>query len=186
LADIRQATASEGDLKGSDILIVIAEVAAAFAGFAGVVSIFRHRGSGAWEPPDAYRFRFMVELSLCTVAFALLPFIVHHFGVPPRVLWSSCSALLGFMYVALLVLARIRARHLRGGPGVEIHRGLMTFAVGGAIVGLVLLALNALQVGFVGEFGPYLAGLAWLLTISGIMFLRLLLLGIRGPDSSEP
>jgi hypothetical protein len=171
-------------LQGSDILIVIAEVAAAFAGFAGIVSIFRHRASGAWDPPDAYRFRFMVELSLCTVAFALLPFIIHHFGVAPRVVWSSCSALLGLMYVALLVLGRIRARHLRGGPGVKIHRGLMTFAVSGAIVSLVLLVLNALRIGFDGEFGPYLAGLAWLLAISGIMFLRLLLLGIRDPDSS--
>jgi hypothetical protein len=56
----------------------------------------------------------------------------------------------------------------------------------GTVLTLALLVLNVLRIGFTAEFGPYLAGLAWLLVGSGINFFRLLLFGVgRGHSSRE-
>ena len=94
-------------MQGADVLIVFAEVAAAFAGFAGVVVVFGRRDR-AWAPNDALRFRFMLENSLFTVAFALLPFLFHHLGASPRLTWGTCSGLLFLMFVRNLLAARRR------------------------------------------------------------------------------
>jgi hypothetical protein len=103
-----------------------------------IVVIFRHRDIAPWAPQDVFRFRFMVECSLYMLAFALLPFVVYHLNAPQRLVWASCSALLG-----------------------------------------------AVGVGLSGQFGPYLAGLAWLLVISGVMFFRLLVV-VERAGSSNP
>ena len=127
----------------------------------------------------------MVECSLGTVAFAILPFVFHHLGASPRFTWSTCGVLLALNYVGLLVSSRIRIRGLRGASGAALNIALTALIVGGALASILLLLLNALEVGFEGEFGPYLVGLAWLLTASGLFFLRLLLLSVIDSDSRE-
>jgi hypothetical protein len=114
-----------------------------------------------------------------------LPFVVYHLIASQRTVWACCSALLGAVYLFNFALAARRARRLRGTPGPAIHRGLQTLFQGGSLVFGLVLGMNAVGVGLSSQFGPYLAGLAWLLVISGVMFFRLLV-GIRGPGSSSP
>jgi hypothetical protein len=172
------------EMKGSDVLIVIAEVSVAFAGFAGIVAVFRQRDLVEWAPLDAARFRFMVECSLMTVLFALLPFVFHHLGTSPTVTWSACSGLMVTAVAGLLVIASFRMRRLRSHPRGP-NLALMRFVQAGSLLALALLVLNALSIGFTAEFGPYLAALAWLLVASGINFFRLLLFGVGGSHSGR-
>jgi hypothetical protein len=107
--------------------------------------------------------------------FAILPFVLHHLGAPQRVTWATCSTLLGSVFLISFFLAGARARRLRGLPGLAISSGLQVLFQGGSLVFAAVLAMNALGIGVFQEFGPYFAGLAWLLVVSGVMFLRLLL-----------
>jgi hypothetical protein len=173
------------EMEGSDVLIVIAEVSVAFAGFAGIVAVFRQRALEEWAPVDAARFRFMVECSLTTILFALLPFVFHHLGASPTATWSACSALMAATIGGLLVISSLRMRWaLLQTP--SYHPALMRFVQAVSLLTLGLLVLNALRIGFTAEFGPYLAALAWVLGASGINFFRLLLFGVgRGHSSRE-
>ena len=172
-------------MEGSDVLIVIAEVSVAFAGFAGIVAVFRQRDLEEWAPVDAARFRFMVECSLATILFALLPFVFHHLGASPTATWSACSALMAAAVVCLLVIASLRMRRVRSQTS-GFNTALLRFLQAGSLLMLALLVLNSLRIGFTGEFGPYLAALAWLLVASGVNFFRLLLFGVgRGHSSRE-
>jgi branched-subunit amino acid transport protein AzlD len=170
------------EMKGSDVLIVIAEVSVAFAGFAGIVAVFRQRDLVEWAPLDAARFRFMVECSLMTVLFALLPFVFHHLGASPTATWSACSGLMAAAVAGLLTIASLRMRRVRSQtPG--FNAALMRCMQAVSLLTIALLVLNALRIGFTAEFGPYLAALAWLLVASGINFFRLLLFGVGGNRS---
>ena len=172
------------EMEGSDVLIVIAEVSVAFAGFAGIVAVFRQRDLAEWAAVDATRFRFMVECSLMTILFALLPFVFRHLGASPAATWSACSGLMGAAVACLLVIASLRMRRVRSQtPG--FNTALLRFMQAVSLLTLALLALNALRIGFTAEFGPYLAALAWLLVASGINFFRLLLFGVGGNRSNR-
>jgi hypothetical protein len=175
---------SMNELEGSNVLIVIAEVSVAFAGFAGIVVVFRQRHLEEWAPVDVNRFRFMVECSLTTILFALLPFVFHHLGTSQTVTWAACSGLLAAAVAGLFVIAVFRIRRVRSqAPGfsVAVTRFLQT----GTILAFILLVLNAMRIAFTAEFGPYLAALVWTLVASGINFFRLLLFGVGGSQSTR-
>ena len=172
------------EIEGSNVLIVIAEVSVAFAGFAGIVSVFRQRELAAWAPVDANRFRFMVECSLTTTVFALLPFVFHYLGAPATATWSACSGLMAVATAVIFVDGTLRVRRVGfQAPGFSV--ALTRFTQAGTILTFMLLSLNALRIGFTAEFGPYLAALAWILAGSGIMFFRLLLAGVGGNQSNR-
>jgi hypothetical protein len=172
------------EMEGSDVLIVIAEVSVAFAGFAGIVAVFRQRDLADWAPVDANRFRFMVECSLTTILFALLPFVFHYLGASATATWSACSALLAAVFAGLFVIAVLRVRRVDlQAPGFSL--AVTRFLQAGTILTFILLVLNALRIGFTAEFGPYLAALAWTLAASGVNFFRLLLVGVSGGQSGR-
>jgi len=172
------------EMEGSDVLIVIAEVSVAFAGFAGIVAVFRQRDLVEWPPLDAARFRFMVECSLTTILFALLPFVFRHLGASPTATWSACSGLMAATVAGIFVIASLRMRRLRSQASYP-SPALLRFVQAVTLLTIALLVLNALRIGFTAEFGPYLAALAWVLVASGLNFFRLLLFGVGGSRSSH-
>jgi hypothetical protein len=172
------------EVEGSDVLIVIAEVSVAFAGFAGIVAVFRQRDLAEWAAVDATRFRFMVECSLMTILFALLPFVFRHLGASPTATWSACSALMAATVAGLLTIASLRMRRVRSQtPG--FNAALLRCMQAVSLLTIALLVLNALSIGFTAEFGPYLAALAWVLGASGVNFFRLLLFGVGGSQDNH-
>ena len=58
---------------GGDVLLTLAEVSVAFAGFSSVVVLFVHRDPANWPPAVPARLRAMVESSLGTLYASLLP-----------------------------------------------------------------------------------------------------------------
>lgn len=80
----------------TEILLTVAEVAVAFAGFASLVSILG-RGTSADDPRVlSIRMRAMLLTSLLVVGFSLVPVLLGSYGASPRVAWvaSSVSLLL--------------------------------------------------------------------------------------------
>ena len=55
-----------------ELLVGIAEIAVAMAGFTGVVVAFGSRSQGAWHPGDRLRLAFLLEASLTAAGFSLL------------------------------------------------------------------------------------------------------------------
>ena len=70
----------------SDVLLTLAEVAVAFAGFASIVAVFQVRWTRNEMPFDLFRFWVMLAFSLATLLFAL----------PLGVLLSGCLLAINF------------------------------------------------------------------------------------------
>ena len=80
-------------MQNADLLLTIAEVAVAFAGFASLVSILGRRASR--DPPivQAARLRALIVSGLMVVAFAFVPFLPHRMGLSDPSVWRLSSAL---------------------------------------------------------------------------------------------
>lgn len=171
----------EIDGQGSDVLLTIAEVAVAFAGFASVVVLFQHREPSNWPPAIVVRLRTMIEGSLAALFSALLPFVLHHLGLAGQSLWATSSLALALAYVAFFNLVWRRSRRLLASR--ELSRSFtVTVGIISMLV-LVALLLNAANVGLHRTFGAYLTGVAWTLVYTSLMFLRVVVFPAGSTDS---
>jgi hypothetical protein len=90
-------------LEQADTLLSIAEIAATFAGFAALVTLFGRRrvaGSGAH---DLLRLRLVITTSVIVVVAALIPVALAGFGLDPRLdLRLSAGMYLALHWVAII------------------------------------------------------------------------------------
>jgi hypothetical protein len=78
----------------SEVLLTIAEVAVAFAGFASLVGILG-QGTSADDPRViGVRMRGMLLSSLMVVAFSIFPILLARYGVDRNVIWTASSLVL--------------------------------------------------------------------------------------------
>ncbi len=152
-------------MENRDVFVVFGEIAVAFAGFASVVVVFRHRDQKRWTYADQTSFRAMLRHSLAAAFFALLPLPLAAFEIGEPALWRSVSGALALYLCLPLYLGWVgRSRF-----------PLRPLAV---ILSLLCVAL-ALQVanlfsGFPAHGpAPYLAGVFLLLLMAGWNFFRL-------------
>lgn len=160
----------------TDVLLTLAEISIAFAGFASVVAIFQKETEDD-RAFDLFRFWTMLEFSLATLAFALLPFPLHFLGLSESTIWGigSASVILFIAGHQFVVGRWIRSDD----PGVaaSVTPTLSFMAAVVYLVIVVLQILNLLGLGFERSFGPYLAGLSLLLFGAGVNFVRLVWVG---------
>ena len=76
-----------------ELLIGIAEIATALAGFTGVVVAFGSRSQGSWHPGDRLRLGFLLEASLTAGGFALLTLLLLSMLDDRAMTWRIASAL---------------------------------------------------------------------------------------------
>jgi hypothetical protein len=160
-------------MKAAQALAALAEVAVAFAGFSGIVVAFRRRNPGAWSRLDRFRFRFMVEFSLATLALSLLPFFLSELGLPESRVWGLSSVVLGggaFLYLVRSVV-RLHAFLIAGEP-VSRRLAAVSVAVG---IGITISAFLNAAGSFSRASGVYLAGVGGCLFVCSAMFAQLLL-----------
>ena len=171
-------------MQDTDLLLAIAEVAVAFAGFASLVSILGRRSSRDSPVVQAARLRGLIISSLVVVAFAFFPFVPYHFGSSPLAVWRISSAFLvvaggGIAVVAFGNMGRVR----RAG---SISPG---FAWRGAVIGAILVVAEALLLGNALRAFPastaaiYIVSLLLFLGLAGFMFANLLLSFLASPQS---
>ena len=152
----------------SDVLLTIAEVAVAFAGFASLVGILGHRTSVDDPRVLGVRMRAMLLSSLLVVAFAILPIIVARYGASPDFIWTASSlVLLAATWSYLLWLVRSLVRLGRSVTPNRIQRLV--------ILPTLQVTATALAVGVVANVvlanpAVYLTTLALLLFQSGFAF----------------
>ena len=160
-------------MQAAEALAALAEVSVAFAGFSGIVTAFRRHSPGDWDRLDRFRFRFMVEFSLATLALSLFPFFLSELGLPESEVWSLSSLLLGGGALLYLVRSMVRLYPLvLAGEPVSKPLACVSIAVG---VGITVSAFaNAAGLSR-HPSGVYLAGVGGCLFVSSAMFARLLL-----------
>jgi hypothetical protein len=141
-------------------------------GFAAIVSVFRARDSKTWTPDG--RFWGMVSSASATFVFSLFPLPFLAAKIDPPYIWMICS--IAFCSVAAcLCMISVRAylRDRASAPGV--NRPLFAFILGGSTLSAIILGLNAGGFFLEQVFWPYLTALVWFQIITGIAFLRLMI-----------
>jgi hypothetical protein len=164
-------------LQHHDLLMTIAQVSATFAGFSGVIGIFRRGSSLSELEIGALQVRAVVELGVLATGFALLPFVPDGFGVPAAVTWRLCSAIAGVAFFGGFVGAMRRFRASTGEVAVgAIARDPLLVGIALTVVGAsqIVLWLNVLGVTSGAAATLYVVALLLALAHAGFMFVRLL------------
>ncbi len=155
-----------------DILLTLAEISVAFAGFSGVVAVFGRRDPGTWSFADRVRFFMLVHASLSSLLLCIVPFGLLALNVAEASVWRSLSAL--FVLYNIVVGFLFIRRFLAASSSERAEFTLIVFPVFFAILAAVLV-LNIYNVVASGSFGPFLAGLIFLLAYSSFLFARMLI-----------
>jgi small-conductance mechanosensitive channel len=160
---------------GDDVLLTIAQVAVAFAGFSSVVAVFGQRAVGRWSEEDLIRLIFLIASSLVVMFLAFLPFFLRLLRFSDAAAWGISSAFLAASTIVISIAAWRRVLGLSseqpGFLGATVVNSLLRGAA------FILQTLN-----FVGPFdleaGPYVVGTGLLLLTAVVPFCGLLYYGI--------
>lgn len=159
-------------MQHQDLLLTIAEVSAAFAGFSGVVGVFRERAQKLEAQLQLHRLTQMIATSLSALAMSVTPFLIAAFGVPEPVVWRISSML--YALFATILTARGMTR---GHAFTQV--GLTSVRTTQVIVWLTIVIVGISILNGLGVFSSrtsafYLVALFWTLGLSGFFFTRLI------------
>lgn len=101
-------------LENTDTLLSLAEIAAAFAGFAALVSVIRGGGDRTDVVHDLLRLRLVISSSVAGVAAALIPVGLVAYGMESELTWRL-AAVLFLVFDDGIIVSFLRAyRPVRG------------------------------------------------------------------------
>jgi hypothetical protein len=126
-----------------ELLIGIAQIATALAGFTGVVVAFGSRSQGAWHPGDRLRLGFLLEASLTAGGFSLLALLLLSWLADHALTWAIVS---GFWFVFMgfsLWLSHRRISENADAHG-DVDRIANRLTAGGFIVVMGVQVANVL------------------------------------------
>ena len=164
----------------SDFLLTVAEVAVAFAGFAGLVTILARRvGRATQSGAEVHLLYSMLLISMLTVAAALVPHLPFRFGASEPQAWRLSSGaffggwLLYYIPAVKRIIAVIDATTMPGGRFLLYFNQLIHLGAG---IGLLTAAA-----GLWGTATPaiYLSALCAMLYLAGVLFVILFMLLAR-------
>jgi len=153
------------------LLLTLAEVSVALAGFSGVVSVFGRRRTEEWDPGDRLHLSFMLETSLAALFLSILPFAMFAAELSPRSTWAIMSGIFAVFLVLVVVAGLYRYRQLPSGQRMGMGR---IYGVVSTLGDLSILALQLFNALGPHEFSLYLIGLIWLLFSCALSFVQLL------------
>lgn len=81
-------------IDASDTLLGLAQISAAFAGFAALVSVLKERNDQAGALHGILRLRVVISTSVVVVAASLIPIGLANFSLSDHVVWGVSAALL--------------------------------------------------------------------------------------------
>lgn len=168
------------------MLDTIAQLAAAFAGFAGIVIALAGRTRHDWPARERNGVRVILQSTLGSVFFAMLPHLTE-FVLEQPTAWRVAAAPFVVYHGVILTWAVRAARSIRDTHrGSSMMRAPIIYASFAAGLVLVLALAGAALFGQVRwlEFW-YVANLLWLLIVSVWIFAALVLDSIpeRGADT---
>ena len=141
-----------------DILVLVAELAVAVAGFSGVVVALERRSVADWSRGEQRHLRILLQVSALAIIFSLFPLILRR-GIDVPAFWSIALSVYGIAHVA-----DVSTFLFRPVPGESQIPPTIGFA----------LALFSIGVGAFGSATfaevTYLCVLVWHLSIAGMGF----------------
>jgi hypothetical protein len=160
-----------GKMQAEGILIGLAEVAIALAGFSGIVVVL-DRGDHPWSDLDRLRLSMLLQVSISCVFLSFLPIFLTIAGVQSASVWSWSSALwLAYMVIVLGYRARSSVS-LRGNPDVDLSVKLVLAFMMTTLAIAVLVQLA--NVAWLRSPWPHVLAVLQGLLIGCVFFVRLL------------
>ena len=162
-------------MQDRDILMAVAQIAATFIGFAGVVFAVDRASEGGVTGPERNALMNLLIPAIAVLFLAFVPVIASTGVSSEALIWRASNGMLGAVHLVLLsgaVRTAMRGQLLEPVP-------LRFVLIGG---GSLAVAANLVVVlGFLPRLAPmaYLAGLVWFLLVSAIQFVMLIVLHVR-------
>ena len=161
-----------------DVLLSIAEISVAFAGFSGIITAVVGRDGSDWDQGNLSRFRLMIFSSLSAIVASLLPFAFLLNS--DNIIWVWCVGLLGvyllgftIYWIRTLILAR---RNLNN----YVSSLVSALAILATLIQFIALA------GFINpDLGIYFLGVFYLFIQTCIAFIRLVTEAILKSNSTN-
>jgi len=151
----------------TEVLVGIAEIAIALAGFSGVVVVFGSRSSGQWDPGDRLRLTFLLEASFTAGGFALATIIMLSLPIAPDLVWAIVSGSWGTFMCGSLYLSSQRMK--TNDPSVDELSNRIVFAAFA-----IVIVLQFVNVAMWHTFTPVIVGLLLNLVGAAMQFGRLI------------
>ncbi len=161
-----------------DVLLSVAEISVAFAGFAGIITAVAGRSDGGWDPGNLTRFRLMITSSLSATVMSLMPYVFLLNS--DQIDWNWSVGLLG-VFMLFSSAMWIRSFVL----GRKNLNNYVSFGISLMAVSATLAQLVALTDFVVADLGIYFLGVFCLFIQSCIAFFRLVTEAILRPGSSD-
>ena len=155
----------------ASVLILVAEVAVALAGFASIVSVFVHPDRAEMEDVDRFRLFALLSTAFNALLIALFALGLLSADVSPATTWRAASAANIASGVPFLIKGWHDARPLLAGS-----QRILTVTFGYPMIGscVVVLALQAVNVVVLHSFWPLYCSLGLNILIASATFARLL------------
>ncbi|NNC76606.1 MAG: hypothetical protein HKN77_01510 [Woeseiaceae bacterium] len=152
----------------TDILLTVAEIGVALAGFASLAAILGRRYKDTDPLVNAIRLRGLLDAGLSTMLLALIGVLMLQIGGSSLWVWRA-AGIAGLIFVSTIGTAAFRREKLRRHlPGFRKHVSkIMFFLVASAFAGFAVISA-----GFAGDYGfqIFLGALCLLLIICCTMF----------------
>ena len=165
-------------IENLDVLLSVAEISVAFAGFAGIITAVVGRSEGGWDPGNLTRFRLMISSSLSATVMSLIPYVFLLNS--DEIDWNWSVGILGvFLFLSSALWIRsfvVGRRNLNN---------YVSFGISLMAVSATLVQFAALTDFITADLGIYFLGVFYLFIQSCIAFVRLVTEAILRPDHSD-
>ena len=156
--------------------MAIAQIAATFIGFAGVVFAVERSSAGGVSDRERNAIMNLLMPSIAVLFLAFVPLLASTGDATEARIWRASNGVLGAIHAVLLAgafRAAIRSQLLEPVP-------LRFILLSGG--SLAVLANALVVLGLVPRFAAmaFVAGLVWFLLVSAIQFVMLIVLHVRG------
>lgn len=165
-----------------DLLLVIAQLSVAFAGFASLAGALNDRTYREETRVDAGRLINMLVISLSTAMFAVIPFIPTLFGFSETVVWRSSAVAAFGTLVVFAPGVMMRTKRMSQYSGFNIHSNVVN--VGLAAIAAFGFFSCAFGLPALKPSASYISGLIALLLTCAIVFFRVIVSLLR-PHTPE-
>ena len=160
-----------------ELYVMIAPVAAAFAGFGSLATGLGQRRGGDHAGVDSMRLGSMLSASLCATLLALLPATLGGLLLDDRLAVRASALIAVIAIIGLAPISVGRARRIRGLPGFSIAGLVANTAC--TMLALSAFTLCVLDIPAGRIEALYLLGLVGLLGSSVVMFSRVIVSMLR-------
>jgi len=155
----------------TDVLLTIAEVAATFAGFAALVTLFARRRVAGAAVHDLLRLRLVIGASVVAVMAALIPVALEGYGLSATLTWRVSAGV--FLLLIYFIIASFIASYRAvedDFPADRLAVAVVLFLEIFIQIGLILIVSGLVEQ---RHYGLYVSALIGTIGQAAFVFLRL-------------